>query len=228
MEYIHNMIKNYCEDEHLNKCIRILITGCSGSGKSNVLLNLIYDILEFDRLYFCAKDLSEPKYQKLIRDYTKYDAIDFSIEISKVKNRHDKALLQADYDKYKKETHFCSGQEDMISIDDLDPSYRNLVVFDDCITDKKQEKITEFFVRGRKKNATVIYLSQSYYATPITIRKNCYVFIFFRLQPRERNRILREIDGEFPKFHLKNPYDFIVLNTNSLTDRYQITNLEIN
>ena len=117
----------------------------------------------------------------------------------------------------------------MIPVDDLDPTYKSLVVFDDCLTDKKQSKIEEFFVRGRKKNATIIYLSQSYYATPITIRRNCDIFIFFRLQKKDRNRILTEIDGEFPDFNLKNPHDFIVLNTNTLNpnDRYKINNIQL-
>ena len=40
---------------------RILITGGSGSGKTNALLNLINKKYNIDRIYFFAKDLSEPK-----------------------------------------------------------------------------------------------------------------------------------------------------------------------
>lgn len=40
---------------------RLLITGSSGCGKTNLLLNLDYDYLNFDRLYVCAKDIFEPK-----------------------------------------------------------------------------------------------------------------------------------------------------------------------
>ena len=98
-------IKNYCEDDNKNKPYRILITGCSGSGKSNLLLNLIYDILEFDKLYFCAKDLNESKYEKLIKNYTKYNDIDIN-EINKFKKY--KKLLLKDYNKYKKEIFTCN------------------------------------------------------------------------------------------------------------------------
>ncbi|GFV34671.1 uncharacterized protein TNCV_1449751 [Trichonephila clavipes] len=42
------------------------------------------------------------------------------------------------------------------SVDDLDPSCKNVVVLDDCMTDKDQKSIEDFFVRGRKKNATII------------------------------------------------------------------------
>ena len=49
---------------------RMLIIGPFGSGKTNALLNFIQkqdnDNL-IDRIYFYAKDLSEPKYQFLIK-----------------------------------------------------------------------------------------------------------------------------------------------------------------
>ena len=53
-----------------NHPYRILIIGGSGSGKTNVLLNLIkeqdsYNLI--DKTYLHAKDLNEPKYQFLIK-----------------------------------------------------------------------------------------------------------------------------------------------------------------
>ena len=45
---------------------RILIIGGSGSGKTNVLLNLIENQLDIDKIYFYAKDPYEAKYQYLI------------------------------------------------------------------------------------------------------------------------------------------------------------------
>ena len=49
---------------------RIIIIGASGSGKTNTLLSLIkeqhyYNVI--DKIYQCAKDLNEPKYQFLIK-----------------------------------------------------------------------------------------------------------------------------------------------------------------
>ena len=45
---------------------RILITGGSGSGKTNTLLNLINEQRDIGKIYLYAKDLSEPKYEYLI------------------------------------------------------------------------------------------------------------------------------------------------------------------
>ena len=42
---------------------RILIIGGSGSGKSNVLLNLIENQPDIDKIYLYAKDHHEAKYQ---------------------------------------------------------------------------------------------------------------------------------------------------------------------
>ena len=46
---------------------RILIIGGSGSGKTNALLNLIKEQDDIDKMYLYAKDLSQPKYEFLIK-----------------------------------------------------------------------------------------------------------------------------------------------------------------
>ena len=47
---------------------KTLIIGGSGSGKTNALLNLINEQNDdIDKIYLYAKDLSEPKYEYLIK-----------------------------------------------------------------------------------------------------------------------------------------------------------------
>ena len=46
--------------------VRILIIGGSGSGKTNVLLNLTENQPGIHKIYLCAKDPYEAKYQYLI------------------------------------------------------------------------------------------------------------------------------------------------------------------
>ena len=67
-------ITNQANKEHNKKWLsvpdhpfRILIIGGSGSGKTNALLNLIKEQDDIDKMYLYAKDLSEPKYEFVIK-----------------------------------------------------------------------------------------------------------------------------------------------------------------
>ena len=64
---------NENKNEHNKNCpnipdhpYRILMIGGSGSGKTNVLLNLIENQPDIDKIYLYAKDPYEAKYQYLI------------------------------------------------------------------------------------------------------------------------------------------------------------------
>ena len=46
-----------------------MIIGGSGSRKTNTLLNLINEQNNIDKIYLYAKDLSEPKYEFLIKKH---------------------------------------------------------------------------------------------------------------------------------------------------------------
>ena len=133
---------------------RIIIVGSSGAGKTNVVLNLIYDMLPWTRLYVYAKDLTEPKYEEL---------------------RMACEAAQAGVGEFA-----TFDSDNIISPDDLDPTEQNLIIFDDFCLDKTTlPTISELFIRSRKKNATIIFITQSYYQTPKIIRLNSTCFIFF-------------------------------------------------
>ena len=111
-----------------------MIIGGSGSGKTNALLNLISQQDGIDKIYLYAKDLSEPKYEFLIK----------KLENVGIKHLNDsKAFIE------------CSNTMDDVyeNIDDYNPSRERkiLIVFDDMIagivTNKKfQAIIKELFV----------------------------------------------------------------------------------
>ena len=139
---------------------RILITGGSGSGKTNTLLNLINEQNDIDKIYLYARDLNEPKYKILIKK--RKDA--------GIKHLNDpNAFIE------------CSNTMDDVyeDIDDYNPSRKrkNLIVFDDMIADimsnkKFQAIIKELFIRSRKVNISLVFITQSYFSVPKDVRLN--------------------------------------------------------
>ena len=97
---------------------RILIIGSSGSRKLKVLLNLIKEQDDMDKVYLHAKDLSEPKYDFLIKSRK-----DVGIKYCNDPN----AFIE------------CSNSMDDVyeKIDEYNPSKKRkiLIVFDDMIAD---------------------------------------------------------------------------------------------
>ena len=101
-----------------------------------------------------AKDLYEPKYQFLIN---KRESIG-------LKHFNDpKAFIQCSND-------MCDVYK---NIDDYNPDKENkiLIVFDDMIADMINNKklnsiVTELFIRGRKLNISLVFITQSYFKAP--------------------------------------------------------------
>ena len=52
-----------------SRSYRILIIGGSGSATPNALLNLVKEQDDIDKMYLHAKDLSEPRYEFLIKKH---------------------------------------------------------------------------------------------------------------------------------------------------------------
>ena len=48
---------------------RMLICGPSNSGKTNILLHMLYELLKFDKIYLFSRNLHQNKYQALLQDF---------------------------------------------------------------------------------------------------------------------------------------------------------------
>ena len=114
---------------------RILIIGGSGSGKTNVLLNLINQQDHIEKNYLYEKDSSKPKYEFLIKK--REDA-----GIKHLDNPNPNAFIE------------CSMDVVYKNIDEYNPSRKRkiLIVFDDMIADiisnkKFQAVVNELFFR---------------------------------------------------------------------------------
>ena len=70
-------------------------------------------------------------------------------------------------------------------------------MFDDLVNEKDQRGIIEWFVRGRKlaKGFSMMYLSQSYFKTPKTIRLQCNYILLKKLSStRDLTNILDDFN----------------------------------
>ena len=148
---------------------RILIIGGSGSGKTNALLNLINNQPDIDKIYLYAKDSYETKYQYLI-------------------NKREKVVLDH-FDDPKAFMEYSNDmQDDYKNIEDYNPikKLKVLIVSDDMIADminnnKLNPAVTELFIRCRKLNISIVFITQSYFKVLKDVRLNSTHFIIMKI-----------------------------------------------
>ena len=78
------------------------------------------------------------------------------------------------------------GLQHIPKLDDIDKKINTLVIIDDMVLDKDQSKVEKYYMMCRKKNVSIIYLSQSYYRVPKFIRVNANELILIKV-PSERD-----------------------------------------
>ena len=174
-----------------NDTFRMLICGNSGSGKTNLLYHMLLKLLlHYDECYLYAKNLEQEKYQNLMNimnEISRND--DVGYDIMNVSN------------------------DNIIPISDIDyEDNQKLVIFDDYVCEKNQRQIVDYFIQGKHKNFSVIYLSQSFYKTLRDIRLNCSHYCIYEFpSSRERNMISSELGVDKEKFKkaTKEPYSFL-------------------
>ena len=83
--------------------------------------------------------------------------------------------------------------ENLPILDKFDKDFNHLVVLDDLVLAKDQSRIENYYIRARKLNVSVIYISQSYFRIPKIIRQNLSYLVLLKLSGnRELNLILSE------------------------------------
>ena len=239
---------------------RMLISGGSGSGKTNTLLHLINQQEDIDKIYLYAKDLGQPKYEYLIKNHKN----------AGIKHLNDsKAFIE------------CSNTRNDVymNIDNCNPNKKRkiLIVFDDiadimtnkifqsiikelfircrkkkcftCIyhsvllfcfkrceikfntffnyenimTNKIfQSIIKELFIRCRKRNVSLVFITQPYYSVSKDVRLNSTHFLIMKINIRiELQNIATNHSADinykdFIKIYrecIKEPYSFLTIDT---------------
>ena len=115
------------------------------------------------------------------------------------------------------------------NIDKYNPNKENkvLIVFDDVIADiinnkKLNSIVTELFIRCRKLNISLVFISQSHFKVPKSVRNNSTHFVIMKIpNKREIQQIamnhLSDINTkDFINIYKKctnKPYSFLVIDT---------------
>ena len=195
---------------------RILIIGGSGSRKTNALLNLINNQPDIDKIYLYAKDPNEKKIYQYLN------------------NKHEKVGLNH-FNDPKAFMEYSNDMQDVYkNIEDYNPikNRKVLIIFDDMIADminnnKLNPIVTELFIRGRKLNISIVFITQSYFKVPKDVRLNStHIFIMKIPNKRELQQIalnnLSDIDfKDFMNIYkkcTKEPYSFLVNDTTLPSD----------
>lgn len=156
---------------------RMCVVAPSGSGKTNFVLNLI-------RVFSQGKGTFQ--------------------DITIVTRNKDEPLY-----------NWLVGQSDGIKIhegmhnnpklDDYDKKSNHLLIWDDLVLSKNLDSVCEYYIRARKKNVSLMFLSQSYVDIPKMIRKNSTYLVLFDLggSKREQDFIMREWSGELDRDELR-------------------------
>ena len=164
----HNEKWPYIRD-HPN---RILIIGGYESRKTNTLLILMKERDDIDKIYLYSKDLSELNYEFLIKKR----------EDPWIKHLNDS-----------KEFIECSNIIDAVyeNIDDCIPTTRRkiLIVFDGMIADimsnkKLQAVVKELFIRCKKLNTSLVFITQPYFSVPKVVRLNSTHYLILQTNNR--------------------------------------------
>lgn len=220
--------------------IRMLIVGKSGSGKTCLLMRMLLEknFLNYDKLYVFCRSLNHQQEYKVLQagfenGLRKEDMIEL-LDCDSALKKHSKTIDdlangmreyndENDIEPSEIEAVFSNNGEDIPDPVDLDTNVRNLMIFDDIMTDKKQTLAESYYVRGRSANCDAIYLSQNYTHLPLhTIRTNANFMIFFKSDPKVVRQLFDDFASvdmsieDFKKFckdAWTKKYGFIVIDT---------------
>ena len=159
-----------------------MIIGGSGSGKTKLLLTLVKKQDDIDKIYLYAENFIESKYEFLIKKH----------EVVGIKYCNDPNTFIE-----------CSNRIDDVyqNIDDYNPSrkIKILIVFDDMIADIMSNKtfqaiIKELFIRCRKVNISLVFITQSYFFVQKDVRLNSTHSLIMKSTTEKNYKMLQLIN----------------------------------
>lgn len=161
----------------INIPFRAVVCASSGSGKSNLVLNLLQQMNgTFNDVYLFCREKSEPLYEHL-----------------------ENSMKNPRTGKPNPHLHIFEGLEEMNGWNlntHFEEHGQTLIVIDDMCNEKDQRQVCELYIRGRKlgRGVSLLYMSQSWFLVPRVVRLQSNLIILRRLgSSRDVSMILREV-----------------------------------
>ena len=131
------------------------------------------NLIDIDKIYLYGKDPYEAKYQYLINKREGVGINHFNDPKASIEYSNDMRNV------YKNINYYNLKKENKI-----------LIVFDDMIADmihnkKLNSMVTELFIRERKLNISLVFITQSYFKVPKDVRLNTSHFFIAKI-PNKR------------------------------------------
>ena len=140
------------------------------------MLNLLSCKSDTDQICLYAKDPYEVKYQKL-------------------NNKREKVGLDHfdDPEAFMKYSNFMQDIYKNIEKNNQNKKRKVLIIFDDMIVDMINNKkinpvVTELFIRGRKLNISIVFITQSYFKVPKDVKLNSTYFFIMKIQKKKKKK----------------------------------------
>jgi hypothetical protein len=166
---------------NFNLPFRACIVAPSGSGKTNFLLNMLEKFCQGGGTFATITIITRNKDEPL------YNWLEKECDQIEIKE----------------------GLQSLPPLDKFDKEVNHLVVLDDLVLEKDLSKVEQYYIRCRKKNVSIIFISQKYHKIPQIIRGNCSYMILLKIGgKREINLILSDYGLGVSKEQLFHMYNY--------------------
>ena len=189
--------------------MRLLINGRSGSGKSNMLVNLLLNdnypykrLFKGDNIYLFSPTVKGDKKLEIIAE-------ELEIDDSNCFDELDDSLIDDLYE------NLVDDYKEKIS--NKETPNHTLVIIDDFSSSgmmaKRYNKLVKFYCNSRKFLCSIVILQQSYVHTNPSIRENSNALVIFNTS----NKNLEKIEAEHN--YLKTKKQFMEMFRSNVKDR---------
>ena len=181
----------------LNEDYRMIISGQSNSGKTNLLVCMLRSpLVYYDKIIMYTPNHSQSKLEEL------------------------KSIMDDISEKVGYNILEIKSADEIMDTNKYHHDNRKIVIFDDLVncSDKIQSKIANHFTDGRHHNISPIYISQSYYDIPSKIRLNSsHMCLYQPLTKTHVNLIAKENLIDSSLFDKLGRYEFLFIDKEKKT-----------